>query len=96
MASLFRAGGGIDDRHLGGPLRVSDRAWPLLHILALGDAENDESLFALCGACVAVADADEFMRDGADRAVPDCAADGAGRMLDQVRRGGGACPQPCG
>lgn len=62
--------------------------WPLLHTVALGDNENDAPMFALCGACAAVANAQDSTRLGADWIVPACAADGVAWMLDRLRQGG--------
>lgn len=69
---------------------VMERAgWPVLHSLAIGDTENDEPLFALCGACAAIGDACEWTRQGADWTVPPCTQSGVGRFLDRVRQGQG-------
>ena len=69
---------------------VTERAgWPLLHTLALGDSENDKTLFAQCGACAVVDDAQEDIRLGADWIIPSCTADGVGRLLNAVRAVGG-------
>lgn len=68
---------------------TEQHGWPLLHTLALGDSENDEMLFALCGLCAAVANAPERMRTGADWVIPACTDNGVARMLDIVRTGGG-------
>jgi hydroxymethylpyrimidine pyrophosphatase-like HAD family hydrolase len=56
--------------------------------VALGDNENDAPMFALCGACAAVANAQDSTRLGADWIVPACAADGVAWMLDRLRQGG--------
>lgn len=63
--------------------------WPLLHTLALGDSENDTTLFARCGTCAAVDDAREEIRFGADWIMPSSTANGVGRMLSAVRAAGG-------
>jgi HAD superfamily hydrolase (TIGR01484 family) len=63
--------------------------WPVLHSLALGDTENDEPLFALCGACAAIGNAGEWTRQGADWTLPSCTQNGVGKFLDQVRQGRG-------
>ena len=63
--------------------------WPVLHTLALGDTENDAAMFAQCGGCAAVANATGQALLGADWVIPECAADGVGRVLDVVRQGGG-------
>ena len=64
-------------------------AWPVLHSLAIGDTENDEPLFALCGACAAIGNAGEWTRQGADWIVAPCILDGVGGFLDRVRQGRG-------
>lgn len=67
---------------------VMDRAgWPVLHSLAIGDTENDEPLFALCGACAAIGNASEWARQGADWTVGPCTEDGVAEFLDRVRLG---------
>jgi len=63
--------------------------WPVLHSLAIGDTENDEPLFALCGACAAIGNAGEWARQGADWTVGPCTQDGVGGFLDRVRLGRG-------
>ena len=63
--------------------------WPVLHSLALGDTENDEPLFALCGACAAIGNAGEWTRQGADWTVPSCVQNGVAAFLDRVRQGRG-------
>lgn len=63
--------------------------WPVLHSLAIGDTENDEPLFALCGACAAIGNAGEWTRQGADWTVGPCTQDGVAGFLDRVRRGQG-------
>lgn len=69
---------------------VMERAgWPVLHSLAIGDTENDEPLFALCGACAAIGNASEWARQGADWTVGPCTQDGVGGFLDRVREGRG-------
>ncbi len=69
---------------------VMERAgWPVLHSLAIGDTENDEPLFALCGACAAIGDAHEWTRQGADWTVSPCTQNGVGGFLDRVRQGRG-------
>ncbi|SFJ41163.1 hypothetical protein SAMN04488082_10324 [Desulfomicrobium apsheronum] len=69
---------------------VMERAqWPVLHSLAVGDTENDELLFALCGACAAVANAGEWTRRGADWTIGQCADNGVGVFLDRLRLGSG-------
>lgn len=62
--------------------------WPLLHTVALGDNENDAPMFAQCGACAAVANAQESARIGADWIIPSCADGGVAWMLDLLRQGG--------
>ena len=70
--------------------KVMERsAWPVLHSLAIGDTENDEPLFALCGACAAVGNASEEARLGADWTIGHCAAGGVGAFLDHLRMSGG-------
>ena len=64
-------------------------AWPVLHSLAIGDTENDEPLFALCGACAAIGNAGEWARQGTDWTVGPCTQDGVGGFLDRVRLGQG-------
>jgi len=65
---------------------VMDRAgWPVLHSLAIGDTENDEPMFALCGACAAVGNASELARQGADWTIGHCEAGGVGAFLDHLR-----------
>ncbi len=68
---------------------MARRAWPVLHSLAIGDTENDEPLFALCGACAAIGNASEWTRQGADWIAAPCTRDGVGGFLDQVRQGKG-------
>ncbi len=69
---------------------VMDRVkWPVLHSLAIGDTENDEPLFALCGACAAIGNASEWARQGADWTVGPCTQDGVGEFLDRVRESRG-------
>lgn len=63
--------------------------WPLLHTVALGDNENDAPMFAQCGACAAVANAQDVARLGADWIIPACAESGVAWMLDLIRREGG-------
>lgn len=63
--------------------------WPLLHTVALGDNENDASMFAWCGACAAVANAQGAARLGADWTIPACADGGVGWLLDLMRQHGG-------
>jgi HAD superfamily hydrolase (TIGR01484 family) len=63
--------------------------WPVLHSFAVGDTENDEPLFALCGACAAVGNAGEWARRGADWTIGQCADNGAGEFLDRLRLGHG-------
>jgi len=64
-------------------------AWPVLHSLAIGDTENDEPLFALCGACAAIGNAGQWTRQGADWTVGLCTQGGVGGFLDRVREGRG-------
>lgn len=69
---------------------VMERAgWPVLHSLAIGDTENDEPLFALCGACAAIGNASEWARQGADWTVAPCTQDGVGMFLERLREGRG-------
>lgn len=68
---------------------MAQAGWPVLHSLAIGDTENDEPLFALCGACAAIGNASEWARQGTDWTVGPCTQDGVGGFLDQVRRGRG-------
>ncbi len=63
--------------------------WPVLHSIALGDNENDEPMFALCGACAAVDGASEEARRGADWAIGRCEDDGVARFLDRLSAHGG-------
>lgn len=63
--------------------------WPVLHSVALGDNENDEPMFALCGACAAVAGAAKDARLGADWVIGRCEDEGVGRFLDRLRSGRG-------
>lgn len=63
--------------------------WPVLHSLAVGDTENDEPLFALCGACAAIGNAGEWARQGADWTVLPCRQNGVGGFLDRVRQNRG-------
>jgi hydroxymethylpyrimidine pyrophosphatase-like HAD family hydrolase len=63
--------------------------WPVLHSLAVGDTENDEPLFALCGACAAVGNAGQWARRGADWTIGQCADNGVGGFLDRLRLGHG-------
>jgi HAD superfamily hydrolase (TIGR01484 family) len=59
--------------------------WPVLNSLALGDTENDEAMFALCGACAAVADASEKALLGTDWTIGRCEEGGVGVFLDHLR-----------
>jgi hydroxymethylpyrimidine pyrophosphatase-like HAD family hydrolase/HD superfamily phosphodiesterase len=68
---------------------MQNSAWPVLHSLAIGDTENDEPLFALCGGCAAVGNASEEARLGADWTIGHCDAGGVGAFLDHLRRSGG-------
>ena len=68
---------------------MEGRGWPVLHSIAIGDTENDEPMFAMCGACAAVGGATEGARLGADWTIGRCEADGAARFLDHLRAGGG-------
>lgn len=63
--------------------------WPVLHSLAVGDTENDEPMFALCGACAAVANATEGALLGTDWTIGGCETDGVAGFLDHLRTGGG-------
>jgi HAD superfamily hydrolase (TIGR01484 family) len=63
--------------------------WPVLNSLAVGDTENDEPMFALCGACAAVGNATETALLGTDWTIGRCEDGGVGRFLDEVRTGGG-------
>ena len=63
--------------------------WPVLHSLAIGDTENDEAMFALCGACAAVAGATEGALLGTDWTIGRCEEGGVGAFLDQVREARG-------
>ncbi len=63
--------------------------WPVLHSIALGDNENDEPMFALCGACAAVDGASEEARRGADWVIGRCEDDGVARFLDRLSAHGG-------
>ena len=65
--------------------------WPVLNSLAIGDTENDEAMFALCGACAAVANATEGALQGTDWTIGRCEEGGVGGFLDWVRTGGGWC-----
>lgn len=66
---------------------LEEAGWPVLHSLALGDTENDEPLFGLCGACAAVANGTRETLLGADWIMPECWVGGVGQMLNSVRRG---------
>lgn len=66
---------------------MKEARWPVLHSLAVGDTENDEPLFALCGACAAVANAGEWARRGADWTIGQCTDSGVGGFLDRLRLG---------
>jgi len=70
-------------------LVMEQAGWPVLHSLAIGDTENDEPLFALCGACAAVGNAGETARLGADWTVGECTADGVAGFIGHVRANGG-------
>jgi hydroxymethylpyrimidine pyrophosphatase-like HAD family hydrolase len=70
-------------------LVMEQAAWPVLHSLAIGDTENDEPIFALCGACAAVANATQGARDGADWIIGHCTRDGVGTFLEHLREGRG-------
>ncbi|MDY0275225.1 MAG: HAD hydrolase family protein [Desulfomicrobium sp.] len=62
---------------------VMDQAdWPVLHSFALGDAENDATMFSLCGACAAVANGSMIAKRGADWVVDPCTQDGVAKMLE--------------
>jgi HAD superfamily hydrolase (TIGR01484 family) len=63
--------------------------WPVLHSLAVGDTENDEAMFALCGACVAVANATEGAVLGTDWTIGRCEEGGVAGFLDHLRAGRG-------
>lgn len=58
--------------------------WPILHSLAIGDAENDATMFAQCGACAAVKNGSEIAQRGADWIIDACTQDGVGKILDQI------------
>lgn len=64
---------------------MEGEGWPVLHSLAIGDNENDEPMFALCGACAAVAGAAEGVRLGTDWTTGRCEDGGAGAFLDHLR-----------
>ncbi len=68
---------------------MEGRGWPVLHSIAIGDTENDEPMFAMCGACAAVGGATEGARFGADWTIGRCEADGVADFLDRLRAGGG-------
>ena len=63
--------------------------WPVLHSLAIGDTENDEPMFALCGASAAVAGATEGARLGTDWTIGSCEEGGVRAFLDHLREVGG-------
>lgn len=67
---------------------MEEFGWPVLHSLGIGDAENDESLFALCGGCAAVGNAAQTLQREADWILGPCVHGGVGEFLDRVRHGG--------
>lgn len=64
---------------------VNATDWPFLHTVALGDNENDTGMFAWCGTCAAVVNAQDSALLGADWRIPACAENGVGWMLDRLR-----------
>jgi len=74
-----------------GVARITGRIeWPLLNTVAIGDNENDATMFACCGACAAVGNAQENARVAADVIVESCAESGVGKLLERFRFGGWA------
>lgn len=77
--------------HKGAAVRqvMSQANWPVLNSLAIGDNENDATMFAVCGACAAVKNATRAARLGADWIIGSCLGSGVGQLLDLVREQGG-------
>lgn len=60
--------------------------WPQFHSLAIGDSENDLSMFRVAGLCAAVGNATEEVREHADLVTQDCREDGAAKILEMILR----------
>lgn len=60
--------------------------WPQFHSLAIGDSENDLSMFRVAGLCAAVGNATEEVRGYADLVTQDCREDGVAKILEMILR----------
>jgi Cof subfamily protein (haloacid dehalogenase superfamily) len=57
------------------------------HVLAIGDAENDMEMIQLAGVGVAMGQAEQIVKDGADHVVASNAADGAAEAIERFALG---------
>jgi Cof subfamily protein (haloacid dehalogenase superfamily) len=60
--------------------------WPQFHSLAIGDSENDLSMFRVAGQCAAVGNATDEVRESADFVIRDCREDGVAKILEIILR----------
>jgi hydroxymethylpyrimidine pyrophosphatase-like HAD family hydrolase len=60
--------------------------WPQFHSLAIGDSENDLSMFRVVGRSAAVGNAGEEISRSADLVTADCREDGVARILERILR----------
>lgn len=60
--------------------------WPQFHSLAIGDSENDLSMFRVAGLCAAVGNATDEVREHADLVTQDCREDGVAKILEMILR----------
>ncbi|WP_320171415.1 HAD-IIB family hydrolase [Maridesulfovibrio sp.] len=63
---------------------MKEAGWPDLNSIAIGDSENDLSLFARAGLSAAVANAAPEVLPAADLHIPSCRECGVARLLDAL------------
>jgi len=75
---------------------LSQARWPQFHSLAIGDSENDLSMFRVAGRSGAMGNAVEEVSRSADLLTTDCREDGVARILESILRAGEAnLPRLC-
>ncbi|CCO22843.1 HAD-IIB family hydrolase [Maridesulfovibrio hydrothermalis] len=66
-------------------MHIMDEAgWPDLNSIAIGDSENDLSMFSLAGLSAAVANGAPEVLPAADLHIPSCKENGVARLLDAL------------